>query len=529
MPAVKQNIDMVLEQVPFNSKLRESGVYISAQDQDMSKPKPIYVENLMPISRGYATSTIRESFAVFPLPTYEDPSKTNIHIVYNYSNQISYLLEDFGKVYIFLPDTQTWNLLHSAQDSSIQYSVFFLKGTTYVFHKEMGVYKFGNTFNDWEEVTINGTTDFNPKTTVIAMTSALSYMIGVTHNEVYWSDPIDETQFDPTATISLAGATKVLALRGEVQLVLPITDGFIIYTNVNAVSATYSQNPNNPFIFKEVANSTGAFSQTHVTYKTSLPVHFIWGDFGLMQLGHQSAEVIFPELTDFLGGDVIERWNYDTDQIEVEEGVGISTKLTYLNSRYIGISYGKFEGMYEFLLLYDMILKRWGKMRIAHKAIFNMLPPHMIGGVTFNQAKAEGINFDHWYDVRFVDVLAKLSEANFNVGVIGILDANNNMRAVDWLDDTRRGEGLILFGEIAVSRSRISSLSEVEVHGALVKEDLELRVRSKTYDTAWKDMIYVPRYDWYVANSAGKTHELLIKGSMQLTAVVNKLTYSGME
>lgn len=528
MPAIKQNLDLLLD-IPFNSRLRQSGVYLSAQDEDKVKPSVIYAENLMPIARGFASTSLRGSFAVFPFPTAEDPSKTNIHIVYNGSNEMSYLMEDFGKLYILIPDTQEWKLLYEAPDSSVRFSVVFLKGTSYIFHREFGVYKFGETFNDWEEVDIAAFEGFDPKSTVIAMTSALSYLIAVTKDEVYWSDPIDETQFDPTATTSLAGATKVLALRGEVQLVLPITDGFIIYTNTNAVSATYSQNPNNPFIFREIANSTGAFNQSHVTYNTSLPVHFLWGDYGLMQLSAQSAEIIFPELTDFLGGDVIERWDYTTDSLVQSTGVEISVKLTYLNSRYIAISYGEFEGIFEYILIYDMNLNRWGKIAVKHKAVFSMLPPHNAGGITFAQTALDGVKFSDWYTVRYIDILAKLSEASFNVGIIGVLSEDNQLQIVDWLDDYERGEGLILVGELAVSRNRISTINEIELYGIMDKNAIDAQVRSTHYNTEWKKLIYVPRYDWFVASTAGKTHEILIKGTMQLTSVVNKLTFSGME
>ena len=57
MPAIKQNIDMVNQSVPFSSRLRESGTYLTKLDQDQSKPIPIYIEDVMPITRGYTTVT----------------------------------------------------------------------------------------------------------------------------------------------------------------------------------------------------------------------------------------------------------------------------------------------------------------------------------------------------------------------------------------------------------------------------------------------------------------------------------------
>lgn len=529
MPAIKQNIDMVNQSVPFSSRLRESGTYLTKLDQDQSKPIPIYIEDVMPITRGYTTVTKLPAFATLSFPTSTEYDRTNIHIIYNQGNELTYLVEDYGKIWIFSQTSKTWVKLYEAIDSSIQYSVFFMKGTTHIFHREMGVWKFGLTFDDFTEVVIPALGGFNPKTTVIAMASALSYLIAVTANEVYWSDPIDETQFDPAAVGSLAGATKVLALRGSVQLVLPITDGFIIYTNVNAIAATYSQNPYNPWIFKEVANSSGAFKQTHVTYKSSLPAHFLWGDYGLMQLSPDSASVIFPELTDYLGGDTIEHFDPITMEISMKVGAELEVKLTYLNARYLALSYGEKGQVFEYILMYDMILKRWGKIKVKHKAVFNLLPPHSTGGVSFEDAELAGIVYHDWEATRFLELLARLSEANFNVGTIGILSDTNELRKIDWLAEDGRGEGVVIFGELAVNRNRLSAISEIELLGILDKNQVNVKVRSTHYNTSWQNAIYVPMYDWFVATSTGKTHEIAIMGRFQLTAVVNKLTYSGVE
>lgn len=536
MPFAKQNIDLKTSNFPLLSSLRGRGVYVGGLDEDKEdKPKLYWAENVMPISEGFASAQYFKVVHENAMPVIDIVDaipRTNVHLVYNALGEVTYLLENMNQLIIYKPKEGVWEVIETISDTGLQFSVFYLKGTTYYFHRDIGLKKFGNTFEaaDIITVTLTGTGDFNGGASgnVYAMTSVLSYIVAVTRFEVYWSDPITETNFHPTVpSTSLAGSSKVLALKGEAKMILPITNGFIIYTSTNAVAASYSNNPNNPFIFREVANSAGTFNPFHVAYKTSLPMHFAWTDAGFMQVTPTESASIFPEITDFLGSDTLEFIDLSTGKIRKEVGVNIASKVTYLNSRYIAISYGKENEPYDYLLMFDTTLKRWGKLKYRHIAVFNFLPPNVKGGITYLASAT--IPYNDWLTLRYVDIIPKLSEGDFNVGSVALLAADYSVVKLEWLNNYGRGEGALIFSGVSLTRNRITEMNEVQLAGEHSQVNTTVRFRSELYNEAWKTAIYVPTFDWYVTGSSGVTHELLINGSFALASVVVKLSHNGLE
>ena len=528
----KQNIDLKTSNFPLLSSMRGRGVYIRGLDEDQdARPKLYWAENVMPVAEGFVSASYRHVVSKDAMPLLIDNiPRTNVHIVYNSSGEVTYVLENLNHLLRYVPDTGKWVVIETVSDTGFSFSIFFLKGTSYYFHRDCGLKKFGETFAEVLPVTLTGIAGFDPAASgnVYAMASVLSYIVAVTRYEVYWSDPIDETNFDPTTPItSLAGSSQVLSLKGAAQMVLPITNGFMIYTKTNAVVATYSNNPNNPFVFKEVANSAGTFNPFHVSYKSSIPTHYAWTDVGFMQITPNGAATVFPEVTDFLGSDTLEFMELATGKITKEVGVPIATKVTYLNSRYIAISYGREGEAYDYLLMYDTTLQRWGKMKIRHVSVFNFLPPQLSGGMKYLDALT--IPYEDMTTVRYVDLVPLLSESDFNVGSIAILAEDYSVKKLEWLDNQARGEGVLVFSGIALTRNRITDMNEVLLSGEHSPEDTSVLVRSNLYNEDWKTCLYVPAYDWYVNSTSGVSHELMIQGSFALASLVVKLSYNGLE
>lgn len=530
MRSNKQNINLTEISFPLLSGLMGTGVYIKGLDKEIKPPLAYWLENTMPVKNGLASARYTEVIPGSAMPTLESNyARTNIHLAYNLQGEITYLLECVNRLYLYKPRKNVWEVIASVSDAALEFSVFFLKGTTYFFHRDLGLKRFGLSFNIIEDVNITALTDFDPGAggNVKSMTSVLSYLVGITDSEVYWSDPIDETQFDPTTPTSLAGSSKVLALKGQAKLVLPITDGFIIYTNSNAIAASYTRNPNNPFSFSEVPNSSGVFNQFHVTYKNSIPVHYVWSDTGLLQLTSQSAIPVFPEVTDFLGSDTMERYNEVTNEIDVTTGVSLSSKLTYINSRFLAVSYGLESEIYEVILIYDSTLQRWGKLNVRHKAIFNFVPPDLSGGMLY--LDAYDISFADYANMKFTDVSPRISEATYTAGSFAVLAEDNSIKRVEWLDNIERGQGRVIFGNITLTRNRITEINELELTGVFDPATVKLEIRSLVYNPKWKTTIYVPNYNWFVGASSGKVHEIKLSGGFLLSSIVNKLAHNGFE
>lgn len=242
----------------------------------------------------------------------------------------------------------------------------------------------------------------------LGITASNGYLIGYDSTTVYWSSPIDPTDFTPSLATG-AGSARVTAARGTITCVLPIHDGYIIYTTRNAVAATYSNNSNFPWNFREIPNSNGVVSPRHVSYDSNLAGHYAWTTGGIQLVAKGGANLIAPEVADFLRGDMLEEWigpHRDRHQAKVATGyeVGYDGQLQaypeaehqasaepnllrqyslpqhmrlqvkVIGARFVVISYG-WPSKLTHAIVYDIGLKRYGKLRFEHTDAFEYVAP----------------------------------------------------------------------------------------------------------------------------------------------------------
>lgn len=573
----KQNIDLTRADIPLLSNFQGSGVYIRGLDTDGEVPQIYYMQNVMPTKEGYTSVRFELTTTAAQIPNFpENIEDVNISVIYNSSGNTTYGLEVEAKFYIFNIATGTWDEILSGSDFVYPYSVFFFKGTTYIFHRSLGLYKFGNSFLDLIPVDTSGLTAASGGNLdgIFSMTSALSYLVAITKDTVYWSDPIDETQFDPTPDTSSAGSAQVLALRGKAVMVHEISGGFIIYTEANSISAQYTGSAESPFIFSEIANSSGTFRKYHVTHKSNLELHFAWTNTGLQQITLQGSTPIFPEYTEYISGN---RWEFynKTDDIVMQRIIAsFSTKLTYINSRYLALSYGPSDLIYSHVLMYDTVLKRWGKIAQDHYCIFNFIPPNADGGMTYNDLAA--FTYGGLANFTYANFLPRLTESAYTSGSFGMLDSKGQIQKIEWADsDSPVGDGILLIGNITLTRTKLTELNEIESYGLL--GEVGIAARSVAYDKDWVDFItdydpedtglyegemdfgsafsvfqvyengerkqyighagflgyphvaaYPSQVYWY-GTETGKIHEIKVRGNFTLTSLVPKLVDMGYE
>jgi hypothetical protein len=87
----------------------------------------------------------------------------------------------------------------------------------------------------------------------------------------------------------------------------------------------------------------------------------------------REAENIHPNLTDFIEARVLETFNSGTNLLTTARVAGpIYVKLAFLSGRFLCVSYGTAfnYGPYDYVLIYDTTLRRWGKLKITHYDLF---------------------------------------------------------------------------------------------------------------------------------------------------------------
>ena len=270
------------------------------------------------------------------------------------------------------------------------------------------------------------------------------------------------TDFKPSLATG-SGSSKLTFVRGAIVAVLPIHNGFVIYTTQNAISAYWSGDGTSPWVFREIPGSSGITNPEHVSYDSNYGSHFAWTTSGLMQVSKEAGVLAFPEITDFLTSGRLEDYIGDVNksgqgtceyafrQLSSEKQIyfnpdaenliawsyegQLKIKVGFVGSRYVAISYGMNERLTH-ILVYDLALRRWGKLRIDHVDVFQYNRP------------SEQLNFGVKHS-------------------FGILQANGTILSVDFTHSAECTDSVLLFGRIQHSRAQQTTLYSVELDGII--------------------------------------------------------------
>lgn len=213
---------------------------------------------------------------------------------------------------------------------------------------------------------------------------------------IFWNDPNNLLDFTPSLTTG-AGSQVPVCLYGTVTGVFSWGDGFIIHTTAGCVVARYSNNAQTPWQFSAVTGSS-ATQQSAITNKLAATVQefdavqYAWTAAGLQQATVlQGAQGIFPDVGDFLASELLENLVAGLPTIEYPPATSVTEQVDVMVSRmgprYLVISYGRrlaAAAYFTYALIYDMQLRRWGKLKVDHyEAVY--LPPAISGAETLRQ------------------------------------------------------------------------------------------------------------------------------------------------
>lgn len=301
------------------------------------------------------------------------------------------------------------------------------------------------------------------------ISSSSGYLLVWSGLTIAWA-PFNGTTFDfqiyANGAFTGAGYQIPEDIQGPITAILGMAGGFIAFTKRNAIAANYhSQSIASPWVFREVPDAGGLESYEQATVEGSLARLHAYTSSGVQAMSLNSAEIVHPQVADFITGKQIERYDFTTHTlVRGSTTVNLYVKVTSIGNRYLVVSYGYYPGTYSYALVWDFALQRWGKLRIVHRDCFNY---------TY-QAAANPITYAMMLDVTYADT-APATYADMVDSGEGITPAQNAMAflkstgevvVATWSErPDAEDAAVVIIGRVQLSRSRNIQLNRIEVEG----------------------------------------------------------------
>lgn len=529
---------------PFSARLAHQTVLVPGLDQnikvperfygeissaDFGVPQVIYCENMMPAGEGMISTSLKE---VIPAPAVVAGAQQFDQILQlrDVDENLVYLVPARGQNYIYKEGSSTWTSAGApAVPTQAAISRAYVNGRTFVCYAGQGIYEYNPTTSLLEKKTLVGLTDAD----VLYITQSSNYMIAVSRLEVRWSSLVDPLDFVPSTTTG-AGRQTPQDLKGPITAVWGVPGGFLIFTSRNCVAATYSTNIRAPFIFREVDNAGGVESYEQITTETASAKVYAWTTGGLQSVTLRAAEIMHPEVSDFLAGKYWEQWEpFSKTLVGARMEDDFRVKLAHVSSRYLVISYGRPFEQFEYALIYDLALKRWGKVRVPHVDVtfFTYLPSG--ADRTYDEALAAGETYDDYAGTTYDSLIERpLLESTVKDSLVFMqVDGRCLQLVMDYRE--RNSEAVLVLGRYQMRRERAISLQTVQVDHVRSNWPLKLTAQA-TLDGAEESQQFVgtqieatSRTRTYGFDFAARNFTLILEGTFEAKDITMNCTDSG--
>lgn len=118
-------------------------------------------------------------------------------------------------------------------------------------------------------------------------------------NSISWSSSIDKMDFKPDVKTG-AGVTKFSGLTGVITLVLPMVDGFVIYTPRSVTLVAYNPTSQEKWVASTISQSIGVSYYNQVVMANPEDMHFFWDGSVVQQLFRGQLQPQALELSDMI-------------------------------------------------------------------------------------------------------------------------------------------------------------------------------------------------------------------------------------
>jgi len=471
-------------------------------DKDRGIPQAYYMQNVVPTAQGYqsigySAKTVALAAAsffrnIYILPDVFSGAGNNNYIAYDEATGNVYLW-DAG---IIGPTLNVWSVLATLTPGPRLVTVATVTGVTYICFGQGEVFKFSRDSGILSAVTLTGLFP----TAAEGICAASGYLIVWDNfNTVYHSSVLDPTDFVPSLATG-AGSEIPQQLRGVITFIAAVERGFIIYTDRNIVAASYSGNPRYPFAFSEIYSAGGVTDIDLIGIGANDDSHYVYTTHGLQRISLRRAESIFSDVTDFISSGRYEDFNNITNVLTTQAlNTAFEIKLNVISSRYLVLSYGP-TTTYQYALIYDLALGRWGKLKISHT-----------GTVEWT------------YDVAI---------NNRARDCIGFIKPDGTVLNVDFNLNTAGNNAALILGKFQFTRNRLMQLQQVELENV---EASPVFSCTDLYAVDGKNWQQAPGFEFLSSGQlrvfnfrrTAINHSILLKGGFSLNTIVLKVTQNG--
>lgn len=358
------------------------------EQKDAGIPQVIYMENVLPTSNGYQSVGYKPvTNAVLP---FIDMAIIELKLPgVTYPEILAFRVSGGTEVYRLFIDT--WQLVTQvgaavtvSSERAISYGI--VKGIVYIFHDDA---LFTYSTNGTSGTISNITATILP---LGAMTGAkgivgsynyLLFLAGTSSLTVYRSSTLSAVDFQPSL-ITGAGSEGITNTQGNGVMLRANPAGFLIYTDNNVISSEYTGNVRYPFRYTPVKDSVGVLYPWEVYSDVDESVQYLVNRSSTVQaLDSKIARALAPEVSEYFErGISFDSFDYTLNTFTV---LPIPTnqetfRIYNLNSRYLFISYKEstfdlLPGQYDAAFVYDLLLRRYGKIRKRHSHLVTMKEP----------------------------------------------------------------------------------------------------------------------------------------------------------
>ena len=481
---------------------------------DRAAPQCFYCHNIMPSTYGYQSINYTQIFGapasaavfddahlVFATRGTIEPTPTGFRSYMAIGKEIS---SGTNFLYVVDVDNFNWRKITAGQptipDGTIM-TTAVINGVTYIFLSGIGAFFYDDTIDTLLPRTLNGLDVAD----VFGIAASNGYMFAWKSNAVAWSSVVDVEDFEPS-DVSGAGGGSLQEAKGRIITVRATNLGFIIYTEGNAVSATYSGNEDFPWVFKAIIGSGGIADAKQVSLNQFNGAHYAYTTSGIQTISHVKTTTVLPNVTDFLGGNVFEDFDSDTDTFTVTEFDGSFRKqLSLISDRYLVISYGLPNTTgFTHAIVVDLIQSRFGKLKAGHSFVFERVD------IT------EGV----------VETARKSITLLSSDGVCDYVDFD--------LDNPTPQDSVLILGKFQVARSNLVELQEAMLEnirtGTIFSCKSYTSIDGKNLGTPVAGYLLSQGTDfrhYLFNNNLGINCSLLLKGTFNLISYVLRLTVGG--
>lgn len=476
-------------------------------DKDIGAPMIYYCHNVIPTGNGFQSVGYEQHMSAVDGTDKGIKKEFTIrNDAYNGGSKIYLMLGNGGFYWAQNENlgyqgyiTQYWDGAQfqplPANISDLQVTTAHVDGVTYAYIENLNcfIWDFAN-----QRLALQTLTGLNP-TAVVGITESNGYLIAYSSNAVSWSSLITPVDFTPSLQTG-AGGGNVEGIKGNITCGAPTSNGFILYTEKNAVTVLYTGNAQYPFQFSECVGAGGVSTLERVSYDSDSGYNYAYTSYGMQVLKAKSAESVFADVTDFLAGQWFEDFDDTTLQFNYQTlSAPMLKKLTFVANRFLVISYGVSELTHA--LVYDAVQKRWGKLKFTHADVFQ-------------------------YDLLTENV------SDIPKKSIALVNKSGAIFLVNFAIPFTPRSGTILLGKFQYVRERNIQLqsAELEAPGPGFTCYDFVTIDGKNYSQQIKGTPLVANQDLTVygfGSPDGKNHSLLCQGPFNLTSVVLSFNITG--